>query len=576
MSSQSSWKFYEKLSQMSPVRAIAESLFNTRNNGPCPRVVTPLEAYQIAAELPSVTVTDLIMDASRARVLGLPEDAKVIVDNNGAAVGRSASARVFYNRLPQNQKEAAESILREGVYELTRDHDLIIGEAVVGTDPDLMFKARLICPEEDAANLFFWFANFTPLAAVPGYKKSKKHPVQDILFITYPDWRAPKDCPWGDSLAVVDEKNNTIFNFGMRYFGERKKGTLTLAWTAAQRMGHVSAHGGIKEVDFTETKFSERGKQVIAFYGLSGSGKSSHTNSLDNGGTLPHGFKRRIAHDDAFQIDAERKLCYVWEPTLFDKTDSRDLDHPDWKYCVGVMNSLVIDVDGQLLPYGMDTRNANGRAIFARELLGETCDRIGFPNSIGWLMKDDALPPLVKITDNSLAVAMGATLMTKRTAAENISPEEMKKLVFEPFANPFRVYPLYKDCRGYAKVFAAGCECHVWSGGGGGFWNGAGETPKPVPLQTSLTLQTAVLLGQLEWEPWDLIEGAALPTRASIEKVLPGYYDMYDPANVPDRAEYLALLKDRFEQRVAFLKASDITEKPELLARLVESFKIKV
>ncbi len=576
MSTKTSWKFYDSLSQMSPVRAIAESVFNVKNNGLCPRIVSPAEAYDLAAQLPWVTVTDLEMDQSRADVLGLPEGARVLADNNGSTVGRSAGARVFYNRLPQSQKDRCEAILRDGVYDLQRNHDLIIGEAVVGLDPDLMFKARLIAPEEDAANLFFWFANFTPLAAAPEYGRSAEHPVQDILFVSYPGWEAPAGCPWGEKLVVVDEIHNTIFNFGLRYFGERKKGTLTLAWTGAQRMGHVSAHGGIKEVDFSETEFSGRQRQVIAFYGLSGSGKSSHTNSLDNGGTLPRGFKRRIAHDDAFQIDVEKKLCYVWEPTLFDKTDSREIDHPDWKYCVGVMNSLVADVDGRILPYGLDARNANGRAIFARELLGETTDRIGFPNFIGWLMKDETLPPLVKITANDLAVALGATLMTKRTAAENIDPEEMKKLVFEPFANPFRVYPLYEDCLGYAKVFAGGCECHVWSGGGGGFWNGGGAKPKAVPLQTSLTLQTAVLTGQLEWEPWDLVEGAELPTRDSIEKILPGYYEAYNPATVPDREEYLSVLKDRFEQRIAFLEASDIVEKPEILVRLVKALAVKI
>lgn len=575
MSSQPSWKYYPSLSQMSPVRAIAESVFNIRNNGLCPRVVSPAEAYEMATQLPWISVTDLPMDPGRAQVLGLDDSARVMVDNHGATVGRTAAARVFYNRLPKEQKETCLSLLREGVYDLERNHDLIVGESVIGLDPALQFKARLITTEEDAANLFFWFANFTPLSAVPGYEQSVKHPVQDILFVSYPDWEAPADCPWGKALVVVDEIHNTIFNFGLRYFGERKKGTLTLAWTAAQRMGHVSAHGGVKEVDFSGCPdFAERGKQVIAFYGLSGSGKSSHTNSLDNAGTLPHGFRRTIAHDDAFQIDVANKLCYVWEPTLFDKTDSREIDHPDWRYCVGVMNNMVAEVDGRILPYGMDARNSNGRAIFARELLGHTTDRIGFPNSVGWLMKDNTLPPLVKLTDPNLAVAMGATLMTKRTAAENVSAEEMKKLVFEPFANPFRVYPLYEDCLGYAKVFESGCECYVWSGGGGGWWDGSDQKSKPVPLASSLTLQTAILTGVLEWEPWDLLPGAWLPTKASVDRILPGYHGAYNPNSVDGRAEYLTTLKDRFAQRTTFLQNSDLKERPDLLARLTATLKI--
>lgn len=576
MSTLPSYEYYDSLGQMSRVRAIAESAFNVRNEGAAPRPVTPAEAYALAARLPWVTVTDLPMEPRHTAFMGLPEASRVIIDNNGGTVGRSAKARVFYNRLSGDDKARCEAILREAVYNLQRHHRLITGEAAVGLDPALMFKARMLTQEDDAANMFFWFANFTPLAAVAGrYAQSTPHRVQDILFVAYPDWQAPKDCPWGEALVVVDEEHNAIFNLGLRYFGERKKGTLTLAWTAAQRLGHVSAHGGLKEVDFTGTEFAARGKRVIAFYGLSGSGKSSHTNSLDNGGTLPRGFRRRIAHDDAFQIDVEGRQCYVWEPTLFDKTDSRELDHPDWRYCLGAMNCLAADAGGKILPYGRDARNANGRAIFSRELLGETADRMGFPDAIGWLMKDNTLPPLVRVTKPDLAVAMGATLMTRRTAAENVSLEEMRQLVFEPFANPFRVYPLYKDCLGYGRVFGQGCECYVWSGGGGGWWGGSEQASVPVPLATSLALQTAVLTGQLEWEPWNLLPGAELPTKASVDKIIPGYYDMYNPATVEGRSEYLFVLADRFRQRVEFLRTSDVSGQPDLLSRLTRALRVK-
>ncbi|MBW2092630.1 MAG: phosphoenolpyruvate carboxykinase, partial [Deltaproteobacteria bacterium] len=307
----------------------------------------------------------------------------------------------------------------------------------------------------------------------------------------------------------------------------------------------------------------------------SGSGKSSHTNSLDNEGTLPKGFKRRIAHDDAFQIDYENKKCYVWEPSLFDKTDARELDHPDWQYCISTQNMLVAEVDGKVLPYGRDTRNNNGRAIFSRELLGETTNVIGFPNALGWLMKDTTLPPVIKIKDIDLSVAMGATLMTKRTPAENVSEEEMAKLVFVPFANPFRVYELYRDCEGYEEVFKSGCECYVWTGGGFGFWKSSDDDTTPIPLKTSLTLQTAILTGVLEWEDWDLVPGAQLPTKETVDKILPGYYDRYNPAHVENRDKYLATLRDRFQQRIDFLKESDVADKPDLLERLVKALEIK-
>jgi len=576
MASKPSWQYYKRLGDMSRIRALAESVFNGRHSGASPRIVSAAEAYTLACQRPHVTVTDLPMDPGSIKRLGLPSDARVINDNHGTTVGRSAEARVFYQQRDAASRNALEAMCREAIYELQVRHKLIIGEAVLGTHPDMMLKARLICPEEDVFNLFTWYANFSPLAAVPEYETSKLHDIPDILFLAYPEWKS-SDPRWARGAVVVDEVHKTIFNFGLRYFGERKKGTLTMAWTAGMNLGAVAAHGGIKEIDLSGCKgFEQRGKQVIAFYGLSGSGKSSHSNSLDNEGTLPPGFQRTIAHDDAFQIDYKNKVCYVWEPSLFDKTDARELDHPDWKYLICTQNMLVCEVDGRIVPYGQDARNNNGRAIFAREMLGRVTDSIGFPNSIGWLMRDVTLPPLLKVTNVPLAVAMGATLMTKRTAAENVTEEEMRRLVFVPFANPFRVYPLHEDCVGYQKVFEAGCECYVWNGGGSGFWKSAEADVNKVPLKMSLGLQTAVLCGTLEWEDWDLIPGLQIPTRKSADKIWPGYYETYDPARVENKDAYQTLLRDRFQQRIDFLKGTDVAQKPKLLKNLVGALKVNL
>jgi phosphoenolpyruvate carboxykinase (ATP) len=576
MASKPTWKYYENLAEMSRLRALAESVFNGRNDNGEPEIITAADAYQIACQMPWVTVTDLPMFSGAIERMGLPAGTRVINDNHGGTVGRSAEARVFYNRSTPGEKNQLELLLREAIYELQSEYELVICEGVIGTHPDMMIKARLIAPVEDASNMFNWLANFQPLDRVPEYEQSRLLDVPDILFVAYPEWISD-DPRWARGCVAVDETHMTIFNLGLRYFGERKKGTLTMAWTAGMKLGAVSAHAGIKEIDFSGCEgFEERGKQVIAFYGLSGSGKSAHTNSRYNQGTLPEGFKRRIAHDDAFQIDYQNQQCYVWEPSLFDKTDSRDLDDPDWEYCISTQNMTVIEVDGKIVPFGRDTRNNNGRAIFARESLGEITNVIGFPNSIGWIMKDTTLPPIVKVTDLWLAVAMGATLMTKRTAAENISEAEMNKLVFEPFANPFRVYELYKDCLGYKSVFEAGCECYVWTGGGVGFWESSDKQTTPIPLKTSLTLQTAVLTGELEWEDWDLIPGAQLPTKESIEKRLPGYYDRYNPGSVKNRDEYLATIKDRFKQRIDFLNGTDVAGHKELWASLVNTLRINV
>lgn len=337
----------------------------------------------------------------------------------------------------------------------------------------------------------------------------------------------------------------------------------------------AACHGGIKEIDFgtcEDPAYHKLGKRSIAFYGLSGTGKSSHTNNADNAGTLPKGFSKVVLHDDAFQIDLENKLCRVWEPTLFDKTDSRPTDHPDWKYALALMNHMVMEIDGKRIPVGQDVRNSNGRALLDRSLLGKYVNRCAFPKALVWLMKDSVLPPVIKLDNKYLAVAMGAALMTQRNRAENVAEDELNKLVFEPFANPFRVYELYRDVEAFVKVVENGADVYCFNSRG--YWKESDDVLEAIPLQTSLTMQTAILTDQLEWEKWEMLPGAMIPTKASVDKVLPGYYDKYLPGARGNLDKYLATLKDRFQQRRDFLSGSDLTERPQLLEEIVKTLQL--
>jgi Phosphoenolpyruvate carboxykinase (ATP) len=572
MSSQSSYEFYgADLTKMPPLRAIAETLVLDSRV----RAVSAAEAYELALAQSDVCVTDMPVYPPAAKRLGLPEGARVLNNCHGRIVGRSANARRFYNALTPPEQQKVLGDLREAMFDFQK-RPLIKAHAVLGLDRDLMIKATLVGAQDDAVNIFNWLSNFTPYAELAEeYEKSPKLPIQDILVIGDNLW-ANADPFYnnhgGPQLALVDESANVIFNLGMRYFGERKKGTLTLAWTSGMRLGMAACHGGIKEIDFSacqDARAQAVGKRTVAFFGLSGTGKSSHTNSADNGGTLPQGFKKVVLHDDAFQIDCEQKVCRVWEPTLFDKTDSRPIGHEDWRYIISVMNHGLIEVDGKVLPLGQDRRNSNGRALFDRDLLGAYVNRCGFPDLICWLMKDSCLPPLLRFKSQALAVAMGASLMTRRNRAENVPEEELQKLVFVPFANPFRVYELWRDVKAFAKVFEQGAVGYCFNSGG--FWKSSDVDLQGIPLATSLRLQTALLLNELEWESLDILPGAQIPTKASVEAILPGYYDRYHPDNVENRAAYLATVRSRFRQRMVFLQSSDLHDKPGLLLSLINA-----
>lgn len=571
MASQPSNEFYaDNLSRIPPLRALADTLVLDRRV----RLVNAAEAYELAKRQPDVTETDLPVYPPAAERLGLPKGATVLNNCHGKIVGRTARARRFYTRMPQGERVKVLGDVREAFFEMA-GRPLIKAHAVLGMDSELMIKATLVSCEDDAVNVFNWLANFTPFEEVAeAYARSPKLPIQDVLIIGYNHWTTADPYYHNQGrpqLALVDEDANVMINFGMRYFGERKKGTLTLAWTSGMRLGMAACHGGIKEIDFTTCEDPEKralGKRSIAFFGLSGTGKSSHTNSANNGGTLPKGFSKVVLHDDAFQIDCEKRVCRAWEPTLFDKTDARGLGNPDWKYVLSVMNMGLIESDGKLLPLGLDVRNPNGRALIDRDLLGIYVNRCAFPDMICWLMKDTCLPPVIRLRDPWLAVAMGASLMTRRNRAENVSEAELEKLVFEPFANPFRVYELWKDVEAFRKVFEHGAVGYSFNSIG--FWKTSDTDLRKIPLQTSLTLQTALLAGSLEWQDWPDLPGAQIPARESVERILPGYDALYNPAFVENAEQFKATLVSRFTQRREFLQASDLHARPDLLARLSE------
>ena len=81
-------------------------------------------------------------------------------------------------------------------------------------------------------------------------------------------------------------------------------------------------------------------------------------------------------------------------------------------------------------------------------------------------MKDDSLPPVLRIDDPTLATAFGATLATKRSSAENVTNGDTNQLIIEPFANPFRAYPFRRRLSGISNAFESGrTKCYVLNTG---------------------------------------------------------------------------------------------------------------
>ena len=434
----------------SKTRSIIETAFYGNN---VVKVNTLKEAYNLAKNSPGTIVTDL--PVYRGEEFGLDSDAKVLLFNDGAVTGRYAAARRIKGE-PGVDDVKLDKVVMDAVYK-TRFRKLYHATVFVGLDPEFMVKAHLLIPEGEENLMYSWMLNFQYMSDyyVKMYKNSK--PVgdgkeTDIYIFSDPQW-APTESPDVDysclsdplTLCYFDTDQNCAAILGMKYFGEHKKGTLTMAWAIANRNGYASCHGGQKEYLLEDGK-----KFVASVYGLSGSGKSTLTHAKHGGK-----YEIKVLHDDAFVINTDTCASIALEPTYFDKTADYPAGCPDNKYLLTCQNcGATIDEDGKVQLVTEDIRNGNGRAIKSKLWSPNRVDKIDAPvNAIFWIMKDPTIPPVVKLKGAALASVMGATLATKTSTAERVAAgTDMNALRIVPYANPFRTYPLKNDYVKFKKL----------------------------------------------------------------------------------------------------------------------------
>ena len=519
----------------SKTRSIIEAPFYGNN---VTKVTTLKEAYKLEKNSPGTIVTD--MPVYRGEEFGLDPDAKVLLFNDGSITGRYAPARRITGK-EGTDTEKLDKIIMDAVYD-TRWKKLYHAEVVIGLDPEFMVKAHLLIPEGEENLLYSWMLNFQYMSEY--YTKMFKDSVPvgggneaDVYIFSDPQW---KGCP--DQPDVCDPKCLCYFNtetncaaiLGMRYFGEHKKGTLTLAWAIANRNGYASCHGGQKEYTLDDGS-----KYVAAVFGLSGSGKSTLTHAKHDG-KYP---AIKVLHDDAFIINTDTCASVALEPTYFDKTADYPCDSEDNKYLLTVQNcSATVDEDGKVVIVTEDIRNGNGRAIKSKLWSPNRVDKIDSPvNAIFWIMKDPTIPPVVRLKGASLASVMGATLATKRSSAERLKEGvDPNALVVEPYANPFRTYPLVNDYEKFKKLVAdKNVDCFIIN---------TGEfMGKKVQKEDTLGVLEAVVEGKADFKKWGPFEDIEIFE-----------WDGFVP-DLNDK-NYVSQLQARMQDRLNYVKNLDTAE----------------
>ena len=507
----------------SMARTTIESIFYGNNVVP---VTTLKQGYELACKTPGVVITDLPVE--RPEEIGLPEGAKVLLFNDGAVTGRTAAARRIAGEPGVDVKKIC-SHIREAVY-AARTKKLYHGKAYIGLDPDFMVRANLCIPENHEILLYNGLLNFQYITAeyTKMYRYSKQMNNEgDIYIFADPDWSHP-DYPFG--LAFFDPLHNCACILGMKYFGELKKGTLTLAWTIANRNGYASCHGGEKCYNLPDGR-----KFVVGVFGLSGSGKSTITHAKHDGK-----YDITVLHDDAFIISTENGSSVALEPSYFDKTQDYPMSSPDNKYLLSVQNvGATLDEDNKVVLVTEDLRNGNGRAIKSKLWSPERVDKLEEPiNAIFYLMKDPSMPPIVKVKGSVLSSAMGAALATKRTTAERLAPGvDPDALVFESYANPFRTYPLANDYEKFKDLFEnENVDCYILNTG---FF-----VDKKITKEVTLSCIEAVVEGTAQFKKWNNFSDLEI---MEVEGFVP---DMTD-------TKYHGLLEARLKDRAEFIKSRE-------------------
>lgn len=491
-------------------------------------IKTVAEAYKAALYSPG-TIELTGMPIYEPEKCGLPKGANQLLFNDGGVTGRCAAARRIVGE-PGCDLKVLLPVIRDAIFN-SRNKTMLKTEAVVGLENDFMIKAHLLIPEGYENNLLSWMLNFQYVNEeyAKMYDESRKIKEGDIYVFSDPDWTHP-DFPYG--LTFFDPEHNCAAILGMKYFGEHKKGTLTLAWGCAARNGYASCHGGCKRYNLANDK-----KFTVAVFGLSGSGKSTITHAKHDGK-----FDVTVLHDDAFIINIHDKYSIALEPSYFDKTQDYPIGCEDNKYILTQQNAgAILGEDGKVYSVTEDIRNGNGRAVKSKLWSPNRVDRINEPiNAIFWLMKDPTIPPVLKLKGAALGSAMGATLATKRTTAERLAKGvDPNALVVEPYANPFRTYPLAMDYERFKQLIEDGVDCYILN---------TGEfMGQKVKKEHTLGIIEDIIAGKAQFKKWGNFSDIEILEMPDFN------VDLNNP-------EYKAQFTARIQDRIKFVKSRE-TEK---------------
>lgn len=570
---------YMKGKQWNALRAAAETLHCSRHIHHHPDMN---ELYDLSIAQPTCLESDIPMaDPDFVGLTGGRD--RVLVHYSGQDTARSAWAREcmplakdYPLTLSQKkQKERIERSVREANFSLMQE-DLLHTEVYFGKNKDFMGRIHLLVPKKYAKLAYDLNLNFirkTPEQDLL-YSVSKQLPFPDLWIVCDPDWQ-PKAT--GASAKdnkrlqmLLDLEGCTSYLLGARYFGEVKKACLTMIWHAALSHGiGMPIHGSSKTLHIEVPNNDYNEPFTFLTLGLSGTGKSTvgssqHTDLLD-----PDNEPVRLGNDDAIVIlydpSDPMSACVGLEEGCYNKSNDYDESSPMLATIQSAENVLIRrDREGNHVLTHEDAYAGNGRVQTARHRLPGTTKELDtpHPDCVALLMRDEVLPPVLRVIDPSLFIGMYMSLASRTTNAENVPIEQIGRLRIVPGANPFNTWGFPEETRALEQLIEhATFEGLVLNTGGFFSGNIQGEEPRAIPKELTLSIYPKLAKNQIQWQDWHMFPGLQIPDPKCFEDIYSDFSKHFHPLYIRDKKGYRQLLFQRLKERIHFLQGLTVDQK---------------
>lgn len=547
---------------ISEIQGFAETIMNA----PECSELTLKELYDVAAEQPTVIVTDTPLPEAKA--LGL-EDAKVLVNLTGEDVDSVNWAVKIVPEMEDaccdpslaDEREDLLRIIRQASYDLVQ-REMFRHSSYLTENNEFNCRLDYVAPAMFSKLVFDTALHYYPIdeQSEKVYAKSKKIDMPSIRVVCYPDWINEEWLYWKSKndedaceneppriMMIYDVETNTAFLLGIKSFVEIEKAVKVLAWNTAINVRKALPINGVaKTISVTkgarksETTFltisnvdSER-----AFFGL-----NAHSGDLKakTEGVFSSGDSGLIMIND---IQGKKKALVSLGKNFYGTIGtavSRQKAAP--KIYTGENIAVTKDAKDALTYVLNIGLSPNGKVHVP---FNQEEKDLSLPEYLVMIVKDDLLPPVTLVKNADIAASVWFTYVTSCHTCLGSS--------IVPGGNPCAVWPVAKEVEVFDKaVKKAKFKVLILNSGA---FCGSGE-PATVGDEVLLSMYTKIARAELKWKELKLMPGFFVPEKSTFKGIKKDYDTVFDYKKLETDEVFIDLLRDSIEQKVNYLRSFD-------------------